>query len=167
MKQSHSFFIICLCFFFLGLDHSWSQTYLSNWIEQGRSNKIDSVRIEVDKNKITFFVPKENGSILIFEGELPTDLNNNSQQIKAKLKDIAPSTKVSPEYLQTLKAHPPRLVAEIKEGDETMVFDRGQIRFYAPMTAETNTAQNDYDYQSRNVFNVQRTWEIKAKGIYF
>jgi hypothetical protein len=140
-----------------------AQTFYSAWSERGASNKIDSVTIDVDNNKVTISIPKANGSLIVFKGEMPTDINANEQSLYAYSQQIPDNTKVSAEYLQTLKDHPPRLVLHLKEGDNMIVFARDQVNFWAPAKSSENTRPDDYDYFRKNTFVVDSTWLGKSK----
>ena len=150
---AYNIFILLLLFSYEGL----AQKYGSNWIEDGRSNTIDSVRIEIDGKKIKFIVPKANGSILIFEGRLYTDLNLIDQELIVKLKSINPGIEVTPEYLRTLKDHPPRLRAVVSKEDGVINFSRNLIFFDAPIPEEPGEG-----YRDKNTFNVDKTWLIES-----
>ena len=134
-----------------------AQKYGSNWIEDGRSNRIDSVRIEIDGKKVKFIIPKENGSVLIFDGRLYTDLTSTDQELNVKLKSINPGIEVSPEYLKTLKDFPPKLRAVVSKRDDGVIqFSRNLIYFDAPLKENPEEG-----YTDKNVFNVEKSWVIK------
>lgn len=141
-----------------------SQTYYSNWRERGASNKLDSVLIEINNNKVTISIPKDNGSILVFEGRMLTDFNDNQQELKAYVKGISDNTKVSPEYLQTLKAHAPRLLCFIKDGDDTIDFGDNKVEFWTPEKSPESPNAIEYSYIKKNHFIVDRTWVTKSKA---
>ncbi|MCP5064731.1 MAG: hypothetical protein GY936_20030 [Ignavibacteriae bacterium] len=144
--------------------HGFGQKYHSAWTERGASNRIDSLLIEIDNRKVTFSIPKENGSVLVFVGRMNTTFNAEPQDLYAYAKNIPNNINVSPEYLQILKEHPPKLLCHIKKGDDTIEFLDNKVEFQAPeKKPESVLRPENYPYFKKNRFVVDSTWLKKSK----
>lgn len=159
----HVYFMVAISLFLS--TSGFGQKYNSAWTERGASNRIDSVFIEIDNRKVTFSIPKENGSVLVFVGKMKTTFNAEPQDLYAYAKDIPNSINVSPEYLQILKEHPPKLLCHIKKGDDTIEFLDNKVEFQAPeKNPESPVLRPEaYPYFKKNRFDVDSTWLKKSK----